>query len=80
MKLTCYYIVSLIIFFSVIVAGEEQKIETVLLSRWKKTSIIQEAAEFIGEVDKNLFWQFCDNVLEKQTSFPIPDNGMYIYT
>jgi len=67
-------IVSLL-FCSVIVVGHEQKVETVLLSKWAPTSILSEAAEFLSEVDPDLYWRFVDNVLAQQEILPIPSNA-----
>ena len=70
-------IVSLL-FCSVIVVGHEQQVETVLLSKWAPTSILSEAAEFLSEVDPDLYWRFVDNVLAQQGVLAVPSNGMYI--
>jgi len=50
--------------------GHDQRIESVLHSRWSPTSILSEAAEYISEIDAPSFWPFLEHVFEKQESLP----------
>ena len=72
--LTCSaaVIVLLGLTFSPFATGHGQRVETVLSAKWKPTSILSEAGEFISDLDPILFWKYVDAVFGTLESFPVP--------
>jgi len=70
--LTCTgYILLSLVTLGQVVTGHKQTVETLLSAKWKPTSPLSEASEFIADIDPGLFWKFLDTVIEKQESFPL---------
>jgi len=55
--------------------SHDQTISTRLVAPWAPTPVLDEAAEFMADVSRSVYWAFVEGLWDRMDHFPPPTNG-----